>query len=556
MGVPNIRNFRGAILLFLFLPVSLFAHKPKPEISSEQKLFLTAKVWGFLKYYHPIVNEGKINWDKELTDIIDKLPDTNNKEELSALYVSWIVSLGEIKQVKHKPSTDIEYFDENFNLSWINHDMFTDELSKLLTNIEKNRAKKLYYIKRGYVGQIAIANEQNFTASQWSDPNVRLNTLFRYWNVIEYFYPYKYKIDKSWDEVLLYFIPRFRDVQTELDYHFLINELTVSLCDSHSSFRTDLTYEFTGKKYIPADFKIMDDKAVIAEFYNDSLARLDDLRLGDAVVAVNQVPVIDIYQKNEKYIGGSNTAVKKLENAYRWIFNGSTDSVNITFERDGVIQNKTIRRYAYSAFKSNDPAPVKWKRINNDIGYVNMEEDAVLAKDLPAMMKELWDTKAIIFDFRKYPEFIIKDLLKYLNPSPKMSAIAIEPDLTYPGRFRWTKPGYVGKNNSKPYQGRVIILADQDTQSRSEYFVMAMQTVEGSITIGRQTSGADGDVLPYTFFDDKRSTITGRGIFYPDKTETQRVGIRIDIEIPYTREDITNGRDAVLEKAIEIASQF
>ena len=172
------------------------------------------------------------------------------------------------------------------------------------------------------------------------------------------------------------------------------------------------------------------------------------------------------------------------------------------------------------------------------------------------MMKELWDTKAIIFDFRKYPEFIIKDLLKYLNPSPKMSAIAIEPDLTYPGRFRWTQPVYVGKNNSKPYQGGVIILADQDTQSRSEYFVMAMQTGEGSITIGRQTSGADGDVLSYTFFDDKRSTITGRGIFYPDKTETQRVGIRIDIEIPYTREDITNGRDAVLEKAIEIASQL
>lgn len=98
-------------------------------------------------------------------------------------------------------------------------------------------------------------------------------------------------------------------------------------------------------------------------------------------------------------------------------------------------------------------------------------------------------------------------------------------------------------------------MANEDTQSRSEYFVMAMQTIDGAITLGRQTSGADGDVLDYTFFDDKTSWITGRGIFYPDGRETQRVGISINIEVPLMVEDITQGRDAILEKAIQIATQ-
>ncbi len=277
------------------------------------------------------------------------------------------------------------------------------------------------------------------------------------------------------------------------------------------------------------------------------------LALGAVISEVNTIPVSEIYLKNEKYINGSNEAVKKLGNSFRWIFNGETDTVNITFERDGIVKNKTIHRYPYSTFNAADVPPVKWRKINGTIGYVNMEEGSVVAEDLSTLMKELGDTKALIFDFRNYPEFIIDELLGYLNSEPKDFAKFIQPDFTYTGRFRWTKPVKGGKNNSNPYKGKVIILVNDDTQSRSEYFVMAMQTVEGSITIGRQTSGADGDVVDYTFFDDKTSWITGRGVFYPDGRETQRVGIAIDIEVPLTIEDIRKGRDAILEKAIETA---
>jgi len=543
-----------AKLLTILLSISLLACNSKQELSANQKLYLTAKVWGFLKYYHPAVNNGQINWDQELTTILHKLPAVNDREEFSTLLINWIESLGDVAPAKNSNYDSSKSFNKNFDLSWFENEFFTGDLANRLRYIEQNRSQRLHYIIKGFdVGQIEIANEPIYTASQWSDQNIRLITLFRYWNMIEYFYPYKYKMDKRWDDLLHYFIPKFKEVNNETDYHLHICELTASLGDSHSFFITDLIRTYAGNKFIPAKFSILNEKAVITGFYDDSLARIDDIRLGDAVWEVNKIPVYDIYLKNRKYIGGSNEAIKELGHAWRWIFNGSTDSVNITFERDGIVKNKTIRRYTHSTFKSADAPPVKWKKINGTIGYVNMEEEVVMEEDLPAMMKGLEDTKAIIFDFRKYPEFIIDDLLGYLNPEPRESAKAIEADLTYPGRFNWTEPVLVGNHNPDHYKGKVILLVNDDTQSRSEYFVMAMQTVKGSITIGRQTSGADGDVLPYTFFDDKTSWITGRGIFYPDGKETQRVGIAIDIEVPLTREDITKGRDAILEKAIEVA---
>lgn len=41
------------------------------EISETSKLASYAKIWGFLKYYHPEVAKGKFDWDKEF---ITQLP--------------------------------------------------------------------------------------------------------------------------------------------------------------------------------------------------------------------------------------------------------------------------------------------------------------------------------------------------------------------------------------------------------------------------------------------------------------------------------------------------
>ncbi len=195
----------------------------------------------------------------------------------------------------------------------------------------------------------------------------------------------------------------------------------------------------------------------------------------------------------------------------------------------------------------------KWKRIDGTIGYANIGE--ITAEDLPKMMNDLADTKAIIFDLRNYPEFLFDEIATCINQEPQEAIKFLKPDLTYPGRFVWMEPTRYGKKNPSTYKGRVVILINEETQSRAESFVMVLQSAKNAITIGRQTSGADGNVIDYNFFDQNTTWITGLGIFYPDGRETQRVGIVPDIKVELTREDIRQGRDAILEKAIEVAKK-
>ena len=541
--------------IVIILSAFLLSCDSRQELSTTEKLGVTAKVWGFLKYYHPRVNEGKLNWDDQLVSIIQRLDDVKTNEDLSQLFSDWIKSLGEVQPCSAcEPAKDKEYFTKNHDLSWLRMERFSPELARKLVFIEQNRAERQHYVRLDG-STTYFDHEPVYQSSDWSNENIRLVTLFKYWNIIEYFYPYKYVMDQNWDAVLLEMIPRFQQIRSEEEYHVLLHELTVKLCDSHSFFVTDLVRSFAGNKYIAARFKIIDDKAVITEFYNDSLAQRDDFRKGDAVLEVDGVPVLEKFKQNERYINGSNEAVKKMRFSFRWIFNGNTDRTVITFDRAGETRTKTVARYDRSSLKERDVPGKKWEIINGTIGYVNVEEEVVMLEDLPVMMRELDRTKAIIFDLRNYPEFMWDELVGYLNTNKEVAARYIQPDLSYPGRFIWLNADSIGRKNHSPYKGKVVILVDEGTQSRAESFVMALQTVDGAITVGRQTSGADGNIADFTFFDDQTTWITGLGVFYPDGRETQRIGIIPDILVPLTLEDIRRGRDAILEKGIEIAEQ-
>ena len=79
-----------------------------------------------------------------------------------------------------------------------------------------------------------------------------------------------------------------------------------------------------------------------------------------------------------------------------------------------------------------------------------------------------------------------------------------------------------------------------------------MRASKKTTVIGSTTAGADGNVSRIDLPGGMRTMISGIGVYYPDGTETQRVGIVPDVVVQPTIEGIKNGRDEVLEKAIQI----
>ncbi|WP_309607604.1 S41 family peptidase [Flavobacterium sp.] len=522
-------------------------------LTETNKLAATSKVWGFLKYYHPKVANGEKNWDQQLFDVLPKIEHAKTKEEISLVLENWIDSLGEVKKIEPIIISDtIKHFDKNFDLSWIDKNkMFSKKLLKKLKFIENNRFQgEQYYIKidseKG--NALEIINEIKYSEFKWDNRNSRILTLFRYWNLVEYFFPYKYMTDQNWNATLIEMLPRFINTASELDFHLTIKELVVKLDDSHASFGTNKLFERFGDKFIPANIKIIEEKVVITSLQNDSLAKISDLRVNDVITKVAGKTIKQIIKENQKYVEGSNQFAK-FKNFYWAIFNGNNDSVEIEFIRDGKTATKTIKRYLYQDLKIKFEEKEKFKLLENNIGYVDM--GFIEVDDIATMMNKFKDTKAIIFDIRNYPNETLYAISEYLNPEPKEYIKFIYPDLSYPSKYIWTESDKCGKKNNEYYKGKVIILIDENTMSQAEQTAMCFQVAPQATIIGSQTAGADGNKFKFEIIKGFRTSFTGIGVFYPNKKETQRIGIIPNIKVKPTILGITQGKDKVLDRAIK-----
>ena len=471
------------------------------HISKTEKLFLTAKVWGYLKYYHPQVASGKYDWDNVLLDWIKQIEKRETPIELSNFLLQSIEDLGEIKPCKkcHVQDKKKEYFLENFNLDWIkNNDNLTAELKEVLLFVENNRYQgKQYYVTPDYAGHVKFTNEPDYSSSHWNRPEFRLLQLIKFWNAVEYFYPYKYLTDQNWDEVLMEMIPRFIEVSTEVEFHLLIRELTIKLDDSHAFFKSDLVAESFGNMQFPFRYKFIDKQLIITEIIDDSLAHLNDYKVGDIILAIDGEKIWDRYQKTRKYYNGSNEITKKRY-SFIGLLRGQASEVKMTYERDGSITDKVAHRYNRTDITYQNTPTILWKKLTDDIAYVDVS--SLEKGDVPVVMSKVMPMKSIIFDLRGYPDFILYDLAKYLMPEPREFYRAMRPYYNYPGKFYWGNVVTCGKKNKHPYQGQVIILVNEHTQSLAEFTAMSLQVADNSISVGHQTSAANGDVSTFTFF--------------------------------------------------------
>ena len=539
------------VLGVIFLLNSAFA---QDKISEPEKIVLTGKIWGFLKYYHPVVAAGKFNWDEELFKILPKVKASSTKQDLSDVYLAWIQELGQVKECKKcKAGDKQDIFDKNFNLNWIsNSQILSSAVIKELLFIEQNRHQgtKYYVTTFQNVGNINVTNEIIYKNLDWTNENLRLLTLFRYWNIVEYFFPYKYQTDTNWDEVLNQLTTKFLYSKTELDFHLAMLELIVSIDDSHAGLFTEVMSDFFGKYMMPAYFEVVEDKVILTRYYNEAFAKKDDLKIGDVITKIDGQSLEEIFSNRAKYITGSNISRKRY-NSYHAIFKGTTDSVTIEYIRDHQSKTKKVSRYLYGDFDYKPKVSTeRYKILEGNIGYVNME--LLTIEEVPDVMETLKDTKSIIFDIRNYPKGTLYSIAYYINSAEREFYKVISPDLNYPGKFIWRNGTICGYNGDLKYKGRVLLLVNEKAQSHAEFTIMCLQTGDNVTTIGSQTSGADGNASLIEMAGGEKTKITGIGIFYPDKTETQRKGIKIDLIVKPTIKGIIEGKDEVLEKAIEL----
>jgi hypothetical protein len=76
--------------------------------------------------------------------------------------------------------------------------------------------------------------EQDYFDTALPDKEHRLLALFKYWNAIQYFFPYRDLIEKNWDDTLTEYISKMEKAKGNKCYKFTLSHRTFGIFSNNS----------------------------------------------------------------------------------------------------------------------------------------------------------------------------------------------------------------------------------------------------------------------------------------------------------------------------------
>ncbi|HAO07803.1 MAG TPA: peptidase S41 [Chryseobacterium sp.] len=504
-------------------------------------------IWGYLKYYHPGVAEGNYNWDYELFRIYKKTENAS-AEQRDQILTDWIKGLGKFQTAKNSEPKNVKIKPD---LDWITNSGFSKELTELLLQLKDAKRPKVNYYVDFFpnVDNPDFRHENPYREMKYPDEGFRLLSLYRYWNMIQYYFPYKNLIEEDWKGVLKEFIPKFINAKDETEYNLASLELIGRIHDTHANIwgNSKSLEKYFGERYSPVKLTFAENKPVVEGFYDENLGTQTGLKKGDVITEINGENMDNIIKNMLKYLPASNYPTQ-LRDISRKLLRSNAETINLTILRDGKTEEKTIKTYAYSDIKIKKESKEFFKMLDGNIAYVYM--GSVNADLLPEVFEKIKNTKGLVIDFRSYPsDFVVFKMGKLLKPESSDFVKFTNTSNSQPGLFTFTPSLKTQGTGKKSYQGKIAILINETTQSSAEYHTMAFRTAPNAKVFGSTTAGADGNVSDIKLPGNISTMISGIGIYYPDGRETQRIGIVPDVEVKPTIDGIKNNKDEVLEKA-------
>ncbi|WP_344767695.1 S41 family peptidase [Pedobacter ginsengiterrae] len=553
-----------SVVLFFILLCSLSQYLKAQNKNEIAQLGILCKTWGLLKYYHPGVSTGKQDWDSVLISALNSLSKSKTNKQLNIEVQKMLTISGKDTEGPYLPQENAAINTRNLDHTWIGDNKELEVKNKLaLGFISKHPYRGLNFYAQPNPDNdstIYTPNEKPYPEMAFPNTNYRLLGLFRFWNVINYFYPYKYAIGRPWDSVLNELIPQIIHATDTVSYHKAIAKMAASINDSHGGLWPQVYDTFTGKYSPSFDFRIIANKAVVVRADSSNPQSL--IKTGSVIEAIDGVPLKRKIKAYWDYIPASNNG-GKIKSLHYLLLNSKNKTALLSgYQRDRKkfkaiidLKERDLLKEYKNFFEME--SPITYRLLEDSIGYVFFSN--INKQNIDSIMQPLMDTKAIIFDMRNYPTngTGTYTIPQYLLGERKMYSRLTRPNFNLPGTFKYevankgTAYSEVGKLNPNFYKGKIILLVDSRTQSAAEWACMTLKTAANVTVIGNQTAGADGNVTRTVLPGGYRINFSGLGIYYPDGSETQRIGIHIDIPVSYTINDVINKTDPLLKTALE-----
>jgi carboxyl-terminal processing protease len=549
--------------IFLLLLATVFLQTVEAQIPDDTngRLYRLCKTWGFFKYFHQ--KKCTIKWDTLLNTTVNQVLLASSNAEFNDILLGMFNKVGNNSFQANPPAPP----DTNFNvdIGWINDPVFSQPVRDFLNTFSSfiypdtsTCFMKINDFSTGsYYSYIDFRNDPLSMPINYTNEANRLTTVFYYWNVINYFSPNRQIMDQPWDSTLSWFIPRIRQATTIDDFHIMFLKLATKINDSHGLTDSPrLEVNFWKGNYIPKIyFKRVENKCVVRKVQD-----IAGIKRGDILIAIDGISIQKIEDSLSQFVPASTPAAL-YRDIYYSMLNGLQNS-NITFSLLDSANNSysvsTLRLTNSYAWFYDDESPLSYFITSCGYGYVNMGN--LKREELSAMYTALKNTSAIILDLRYPPNVSKTELAKLFFREPVASAIVYDPALKsmYSPFYL---PGWYYKHddrdsadtwlNANPYNGKVYMLVNEETQSYMEYDCQYLSYHPNAKVIGTQTAGADGNVSYLNLPGSITTKFTSLGWYYADEYQQQRNGVKIDSIVPLTINGIRQGRDEILNAALD-----
>ena len=294
------------------------------------------------------------------------------------------------------------------------------------------------------------------------------------------------------------------------------------------SFAEELSGEIQG---IGAEISSKDNQIVIVAPLEDSPAEAAGLKANDQILAIDETTTQDmtVDQAISKIRGEAGTEVK------------------LTINREGFGEPKeyTIKR-AVITIKS-----VTWKMKGN-IGYIKISQFGADTSDLikqAATELKGKNPKAIVLDLRNDPG-------GYLDAAVDVSSIFMDRGVVVQEKY---KDGHIEQLkttlDSIFANKKVVVLINEGSASASEIVAGALRDARGAQLVGKKSFGKGSVQEIADLVDGSALRITVAKWLTPKGTAIDKEGLKPDIEVELTDQDVAANKDPQLDRALTEAAK-
>jgi C-terminal processing protease CtpA/Prc len=383
-----------------------------------------------------------------------------------------------------------------------------------------------------------------------NDRATRLAAVMLGWNILQHFYPYFDVAKVDWLQELPKALTAAAIDPDEVSFLQSLRRLVAALHDGHGAVNHTCEPDL---QTLPIVWKWIEDHLVIVSIAPDVAG--SDVRIGDVVASIDGRPSLEAIQDLEQLVSAASPPLKRL-GAISWLTLGPPGScARLRLVRDGTQEHEVeLSRYSMLLpYAGGEARPSITAELKHGVQYFDLTRGT--DSEFEAALPQLAVARGLILDLRGYPK-VSMTFLQHLTDAPLSSAMWHIPIISKPDHLdrvyiadRWQLEPLRPRITAK-----VVILTDERAISFAETMLAIVEAYKLAEIVGSTTAGTNGNIVRCTLPGRYDLVWTGLRVLKHDGSEHHGNGVRPTVTINRTLKGVSEGRDEVLERAVEIIS--